>query len=99
MTDRPLYTRAARNDLRGIADYIGEHSREHAAAFVQELRDHCRRLAERPRLHRRREEYGPGVRCAAHGRYLILYTERPDGRVAIERILHAARDLPRLPGR
>ncbi|MBY0332144.1 MAG: type II toxin-antitoxin system RelE/ParE family toxin [Acetobacteraceae bacterium] len=99
MTARPFYTPAARDDLRAIAGFIGQHSEDRAAAFVHDLREHCRRVAARPRLHRMREEFGPGVRAAVHGRYLIFYTERPDGRVVIERILHAARDLPRLLGR
>ncbi len=41
---------------------------------------------------RLREEFGPGVRAALHGDYLILYVER-DERVAIERVVHGAREL------
>jgi plasmid stabilization system protein ParE len=63
---------------------------------VRELREHCRRIAVQPRLHQLREEFGPGVRRAVHGTYLILYTHRDDGRVAIERVVHGARDLDRL---
>ena len=60
-------------------------------SFVQELREHCRRVAGQPRLHRLREEFGPGVRGAVHGTYLILYTHREDQAV-IERVVHGARD-------
>jgi toxin ParE1/3/4 len=63
---------------------------------VLELREHCRRHAGQPRFHRLREEFGPGVRVAVHGAYLILYTHRDDDRVVIERVVHGARDLGRL---
>ncbi len=62
MTVRPLFTPAARDDLREIGDYIGQDSPGRALTFVRELREHCRRLAAQPRLHRLREEFGPGVR-------------------------------------
>jgi toxin ParE1/3/4 len=96
VTARPLYTPAARDDLREIAEYIGRDNRGRARSFVGELREHCRRLAANPHLHRMREEFGPGVRQAVHGMYLILYTHRDDGRVVVERIVHGARDLDRL---
>jgi plasmid stabilization system protein ParE len=43
------------------------------------------------RLHPLREEFGPGVRRAVHGAYLILYTHR-DHQAVIERVVHEARD-------
>lgn len=93
MTVRPLFTPAARDDLREIGDYIGQDNPGRALTFVRELREHCRRLAAQPRLHRLREEFGPGVRGTVHGAYLILYTHRDDGSVVIERVVHGARDL------
>ena len=96
MTVRPLFTPAARDDLREIGDYIGQDNPGRALIFVRELREHCRWLAAQPRLHRLREEFGPGVRGAVHGAYLILYTHRDDGSVVIERVVHGARDLDRL---
>lgn len=47
-------------------------------------------------MHPLREEFGPGVRRAVHGAYLILYTRRDDGRVAIERVVRGGRDLDAL---
>ncbi len=69
VTARPLYTPAARDDLREIGDFIGQDNPARALSFVRELREHCRRLAAQPRLHRLREEFGPGVRGAVHGAY------------------------------
>ena len=96
MNARPRYSPASRGDLGGIADFIGQENPDRARSFVEELRQHCRRLASQPRLHRLREEFGPGVRVAVHGAYLILYTQRDDGQVVIERVVHGARDLYRL---
>jgi len=96
VTGRIAYTPAARDDLRDIGDYISHDSPIRARSFVQEIRDHCRRVADRPRMHRLREEFGAGVRGAVHGAYLILYTPRDDGLVVVERVLHGARDLDEL---
>jgi toxin ParE1/3/4 len=96
VTTRIAYTPAARNDLREIRGYIGHDNPSRARSFLQELRDHCRRIATRPRLYRLREEFGSSVRAAVHGAYLILYTHRDDGLVVIERVVHSARDLGEL---
>ncbi len=95
---RPLYTPAARDDLRGIGLWMARDNPARAASFVAELREHCRRVAARPPLHRPREEFGPGVRAALHPPYLILTSIQADGRVVIERVLHGARDLRGLVG-
>lgn len=96
MTIRLAYTPAARDDLREIGDYIAQDNPARALSFVRELREHCQRIAGNPRIHRVREEFGPGVRGTTHGAYLILYTHRDDGQVVIERVIHGARDLDRL---
>ena len=98
MTARPRYTPAARDDLQAIADYIGQDNPTRALTFIGELREHCRKVADKPRLHRLREEFGPDVRSVVHGAYLILYTARDDGQVVIERVVHGARDLDQLLG-
>lgn len=50
-------------------------------------------FAAQPRFHRLREGFGPGVRVAVHGAYLVFHTLRDDDRVVIERVVHGARDL------
>jgi toxin ParE1/3/4 len=91
VTSRPRYSAAARDDLREIAGFIGQDNPARARSFVKEPRSRCRRVAADPRVHRSREELGPGVRAAMHGAYLILYTHRDDGQVVIERVVHGAR--------
>lgn len=82
----------AEADLNDIALFIASDSPAAALRFVGELRSLCQSLTENPSRYRLREEYGPGVRVAAHGRYLIFYAERGDT-VVIERILHGSRHL------
>lgn len=96
MSGKPLYTPAARADLRGLALYIARDNPDRAISFVAEIRAHCGRLALQPTIHRLREDLGLGTRMAVHGRYLILYSLRDDGRVAVERVIHGARDRDRL---
>ena len=89
------FTARAEADFEAIADYIALDNPRRAASFVRELRHRCERLADQPRANRLREEFGPGVRGAVQGSYLILYTERRDV-LAIERVVHGARDLDQL---
>jgi toxin ParE1/3/4 len=86
------FTQLAEDDLSEIALYIAADSPKTALRFVDELRQHCRQLTEYPALNPVREQYGPGVRVAVHGRYLIFYVERENA-VIIERLLHGARHL------
>ena len=88
----------AERDLEDIGDYIARRDPERARSFVRELRERCEALSGHPRAYRLRPEFGPAIRSLPHGAYLVLYRER-GGKVAIERILHAARDLPRPLGR
>lgn len=89
------FSERAEADLEDLGDYIALDNPRRAVSFVRELRARCDRLAERPRAHRLREEFGPGVRGAVHGSYIILYVER-HGILLIERVIHGARDLDRL---
>jgi len=86
-----LSPRAA-NDLEDISDYIARDDKIRALTFIEELREHCRRLPENPEAYLRRDELSHGIRVAVHGRYLILFRVRPQ-EVRIERIVHGARDL------
>ena len=60
--------------------------------FVNDLREHCYKIAKNPEAYRLREEYGVGVGVAVHGNYLIFHVERDDALV-IERVLHGSRHL------
>ena len=95
MKPRFEFSDRAESDFEAIADCIAQENPRRAASFTRELRVRCERMAEQPRANRLREEFGPGVRVAVHGSYIILYAERQGGLV-IERVVHGARDLGRL---
>ena len=86
---------AARADLIEIGDFIGLDSPERAASFLAEIEAKMIKAAERPGSFPARDELHEGLRSARHGRYSIFFIEAHD-EVRIVRVLHGARDLPRL---
>jgi toxin ParE1/3/4 len=82
---------AAREDLHGIALYIADDNPTRALSFVAELEDRFVAIGERPLSFPLREDISPGLRSASHGRYRILFRDRPEA-VRIVRVVHAARD-------
>jgi len=52
-------------------------------------------LAENPHLGRSRDDLSGGLRSHPVGNYLIFYRPLPDG-IVVARVLHGARDLPRI---
>jgi toxin ParE1/3/4 len=88
---------AARADLIEIGDYIALDNPRRAASFVDEIEQTIKATHERPTSFPLRNELHDGLRAARHGRYLIFFLQVGD-EVRIIRILHNARDLPRLLG-
>ena len=82
----------ALEDLEAIGDYIAAENPIRAVSFVSEIEAVCARVADQPRAYRRRDDLARGLRQAIHGRYLMLFTEDPEG-VVIERVVHGARRL------
>ena len=72
------FTETAKNDLREIAFYIADQSKEPeiAKAFVLELRGTCKRLTELPNqgaLPKDRILRSMGYRYLSHKGYLLFY--------------------------
>ncbi len=88
---------AARDDLVTIGLYIADDSPARAESFIAELEAKARHLAEWPGSYPPRDDISPGLRAAVHGRYLLVYRDLED-EVRIVRIVHGARDLPRMVG-
>ncbi len=88
---------AARADLIEIGDFIALDNPGRAASFVAEIEARMRAVAAQPRSFPARDELHEGLRAARHGRYLIFFVETGDA-VQVVRVLHGARDLPRLFG-
>ena len=89
------FSRLAESDLEAIGDYIAEDNPLRAVSFIDEIREHCRKITDMPKGYPQRGEIVAGLRMAAHGDYLIFYRET-DGGIRIERILHGARDYTSL---
>lgn len=84
----------SKQDLIDIGDYIARDSRANARRFVAKLRDQCRRIGYSPLGYVCREDLAPALRMAPQGNYIVFFRVLND-MVRIERVLHAARDLPR----
>lgn len=94
---RLIFSPVAVADLDEIADYIARDNPIRAVSFVAELETRCRGIAEAPELYPLRPDLALGIRMAAHGRYLLLYRDlMAENIVRIERVLHSARNIPRL---
>lgn len=88
---------AARVDLIEIGDFIAQDNLERALSFLAEIEVKMQEAAERPESFPMRNDVCAGLRSARHGRYLIFFVNA-DEEVQIVRVLHGARDLPRIFG-
>ena len=94
---RLLISPLARRDLEDIDDYISQESPARARAFIGRLEQACERAARSPSRYPRRDNLAPGLRVVIIGRYLIFFRDLAETNIVrIERVLHGARDLPRL---
>src|SRR5689334_342768 len=82
-------------DLDEIGDYIARDNPDRAASFVGELEDACRHIADNPQAYPSRSDLAPDVKMAVHTNYLIFFRLLRN-EIRVERILHGARNLPRL---
>lgn len=88
---------AARADLIEIGDFIAQDNPGRALSFLAEIEAKMQEAAERPESFPARDDVCTGLRSARHGRYLIFFLNA-DEEVQIVRVLHGARDLPRIFG-
>ena len=92
---RASLTELANSDLSKIWLYIARDNPEAADRLIDKLRLHCDRLASEPQVGRLRQEFASGLRSYRVGNYLIFYFSTEAG-IEVARVLHGARDLPRL---
>lgn len=95
MTRFRLSPEAAR-DIRDIWDHIAEDNIQAAGRVRLQILDACRRLADHPGMgHTRSDLTEKPVLFWPVGSYLIIYNPAPRP-IEIVRVVHAARDVPRL---
>lgn len=91
-----LLTRAARDDLMSIANFIARDNPPRAISFVAELEGVCARLVDTPRGFPLVPRYElQGIRRRSWRSYGILYAER-ESNVVVFRILGPGQDHDRL---
>ena len=88
----------ARRDLDDIWRYLErEAGPEIADAVLARIVEVVYRAADRPLIHRRRHEYVGAPRRVNALRYAIFFEPLPEGDgIFVWRVIHDARDLPRL---
>jgi plasmid stabilization system protein ParE len=96
------FTDTAKCDLRDIAIYIAEQSKNKdiAKAFVKELADQCVRLEEQPligAMPKDRVLVSCGYRFIVHKEYLIFYSvDESEKKVYIQAGFNAKKDYTRV---
>ena len=95
---RCRFTEAARLDLLDISDFVAQDDPVIAFRIVDEIEMKCQALVRMPGMGRSRDELASGLRSTIAGTYLIFYRATEDG-IEVIRVVHGARDLPRLFGR
>jgi toxin ParE1/3/4 len=86
------YAEVARDDLKGILDFISRDQPDAARTFVDALIERCHLIAANPELGMRREDLAPALRLFTHRGYGIYYRNL-DAEVMIERVLHPSLDV------
>ncbi|MBX3294813.1 MAG: type II toxin-antitoxin system RelE/ParE family toxin [Acidobacteria bacterium] len=89
---RPIITPEAEEDIDEILGYIAADNFEAAITLYGRLTGTFEMLAENPFAGRERSDLKEGLRYFPSGSYLVFYRTWA-GRVAIVRVLHAARDI------
>ena len=93
---RISYTRASRNDVEEIFEYVSPRSDDSIAdRLLEAIIATCEFLADFPELGRRRPEldsHGVEIRSITERGYLILYTHFEQN-IYIVRIMHGAMDI------
>ena len=91
----PVLSEEAVSDLEEIWIYIASDSIRNADGFIDLLYSKCIEISELSGIGRKRDELFPGMLSLAYKKYVIFFM-RSEDRVEIVRILHGARDLPKV---
>lgn len=84
----------ARNDLKGIFEYIAKDSKKYAKLEILKIKSRTQILKLRPLIGKEVIERGNiAVRELVEGNYRIIYKIVDKGRIDILTIHHSARDL------
>jgi toxin ParE1/3/4 len=92
---RVVISAQAEADLDEIDNYITARNPTRAESFIEELYRKALNIGAAPLVYPKRPDLGPDLRAALHKPYLIVFHVKKNA-VEVVRIVHGARDLPRL---
>jgi toxin ParE1/3/4 len=96
LTVRTVWSPTTGADFKLVQDYLISNANARAArALLRRMLDVIRRLPDAPLLWEARPQWGPGVRRALIGAYLVIYGVEPT-RLVILLIAHGSRDIDAL---
>ena len=93
--NQAFITELAESDLTKIWAFIARFDPLAADRFLDTLRARCQKLADAPERGRLRDDFAPGLRSHRVKDYFIYYFITVEG-IEIARVVHGARDLPKL---
>lgn len=89
---KPIFSRAARADLRSIFRYIATRNPEAAASFILDINLKIRSIARSGFTGVTRDEIGPNLRSLPY-RDRCIYFRVTDSHIYIVRVLHGRQDI------
>lgn len=89
-----LSLQAAR-DLEDIEDYISRDNPDAAARLLRTIHEKCGLLSHHSAMGFERTELRPNLRSFPVGNYIVFYLPSDEG-IEVVRVLHGARDVPKL---
>ncbi|HEY0106716.1 MAG TPA: type II toxin-antitoxin system RelE/ParE family toxin [Rhizomicrobium sp.] len=92
---RVIVSPQASADIDDILAFIAADNPDAAVKYVAGLRKKAKSLGQFPRIHPLREDLPREMRSAAYGSHVLIFRIR-NSVVDVVRIVHGARDLPRL---
>lgn len=92
---RVIRSEQAQQDLEVILDYLDIQSTQAADRFATKFDQTCNLHAQHPQIGMSAEQYATNLRHFTVANYAIFYRPLEDG-IEVIRIIHGARDLPKL---
>lgn len=92
---RLIISKKADLEIEKIGDFIAQENPARSVTFVTELHEAIARIPLFPSAYPKRDDLMRGSRMAVHGHYVILF-RATETAVRILRVVHGARDLPKL---
>lgn len=92
---RIVYSQTSKDDLLGIWVGIAVSHVSAAERLLDDLHAATQLLATQPLIGKARREFGGGIRGFPVRDYVLVYRPIPGG-VELVRVVHGARDLPRV---